>query len=223
MNRSTIVAAALAIAGFASLALSIAASTTERFPGDLAIALWVQSFATHWLDQVAETLAEAGRTLANVLILLAFSVGLTIRHLRREGLWLFLTVTASFLLGLAIKALVARPRPDHLDLRILFDESTKSFPSGHALYTASLCAALFYLAIVHMAPSVQKRLVQGLLLFVPVTLGGARIYLGVHWPSDVLGSFIIGAFLVGLAALVFLPPAGSAPSGLSDNSVSKAG
>jgi len=214
------VTGSLALAGLAALGLSIAASTTDRFLGDLPIALWVQSFATPRLDQVAETLAEAGRTLPNLLILLAFSVGLATRRLRREGLWLFLTVTASFLLGLAIKALVARPRPDHIDLRILFDETTKSFPSGHALYTTALCAALFYLATVHMTASLGKRLIQGILLILPVALGGARIYLGVHWPSDILGSVVIGIFLVGLAALVFLPPTGSLPAqGKSDDSV----
>ena len=122
-----------------------------------------------------------------------------------EGLWLFLTVTASFLLGLAIKALVARPRPEHMDLRTLFDETTRSFPSGHALYATALCAALFYLASMYMTPSPAKRLLQGVLVILPVTLGGARIYLGVHWPSDILGSYVIGGFLVGLSALWFLP------------------
>jgi undecaprenyl-diphosphatase len=199
----------LVLAGLAALGLSVAAIMTDRFPGDLPIALWVQSFATPWLDQVAETLAAAGRTLPNLLILLAFSVGLAIQRLRREGVWLFLTVMATFLLGLALKALVARPRPDHVDLRVLFDETTKSFPSGHALYTTALCAALFYLATVHMTPSPITRVLQGVLVIVPIALGGARIYLGVHWPSDILGSFVIGTFLVGLAAIVFLPNTGS--------------
>ena len=199
----------LAVAGLGALGLSLAAAATDRFPGDLAAALWVQRFAAPLLDHVAETLAEAGRTVPSLFILLTISLGLALRRLPRQGLWLFSTVTASYLLGLAIKALTARPRPDHADLRILFEETTLSFPSGHALYEVALCGGLLYLASVHMRPSLQKRLLQALLVFLPVAMGVSRVYLGVHWPSDVLGSFAIGGFLVGLSALLFLHRGGT--------------
>ena len=195
----------LALAGLGALGLSLAAATTDRFPGDLAAALWVQRFAAPLLDHIAETLAEAGRTVPSLFILLAISLGLALRRLRREGLWLLSTVTAVYLLALAIKAVVARPRPAHADLRILFDETTLSFPSGHALYEVALCGGLLYLASVHMRPSLQKRLLQAFLVSLPVAMGVSRVYLGVHWPSDILGSFVIGGFLVGLSALLFLP------------------
>lgn len=128
---------------------------------------------------------------ADVLI---FAALLLLGHVRR-GLYFGLAVGGSALLNLAAKAVFARDRPD-LWLSIA-PEHTFSFPSGHAMGSATLAAA-----VVLLVSHTRWRWPAALLGAAFVAwVGASRVYLGVHFPSDILAGW---AAAVGWACLVYL-------------------
>jgi len=93
----------------------------------------------------------------------------------------------SWILNFLIKALVNRTRP--LDY-FLVDQSGLSFPSGHSMVTMSLYMSIAYL-ISNRYPE-NKRTIYSISMILIFIMGFSRLYLGVHWPTDVIGGFIIG-------------------------------
>ena len=105
-----------------------------------------------------------------------------------------------FGIGSGLKLLVDRPRPEHQ----LFDPllTNPSFPSGHALLAVMIGGALVYLVGRSVKPLALRRAIQVALILAVLAMGASRVYLGVHWPSDVIGSYVFGAMaLVGLIGL----------------------
>lgn len=144
-----------------------------------------------WLGPLAYAATELGGTplltLATVILAGWFAV-------RRE--WRFLVILLAAVLGetllsSALKGLFDRPRPDVVPH--LVHVSSKSFPSGHA----SSAAAIFLTIAALIAAQLQARAariyvfaVAGLLAFL---VGASRVYLGVHYPSDIIGGWSLGA------------------------------
>lgn len=107
-----------------------------------------------------------------------------------------LTGLSTLVVQEVLKRLVARPRPELWPR--LVDETSFSFPSGHALATATLYPLLAWdltRTRSHTARVAALSVAVALSLFV----GVGRLYLGVHWPTDVLGGFALGAVQAVLA------------------------
>ena len=143
-----------------------------------------------WLAQaMVDVTALGGPTV------LAIAVALTCGFLAIRRLWLTMwlvlggTVTGSIAVALA-KALVARPRPDLTDHLVTI--SSASFPSGHAANSAIiyLTIATILMQIVEGRAARSYVLIAAALLV--VAIGCSRVYLGVHWPSDVLAGWSFG-------------------------------
>jgi undecaprenyl-diphosphatase len=103
-------------------------------------------------------------------------------------------------LGSGLKLLVDRPRPEYQIIEPL--ESGLSFPSGHSLLAVILGGVLVYLVGQWVRPLLLRRAIQAGLILIVIGMGASRVYLGVHWPSDVIGSYVLGMMaLVGLIGL----------------------
>ena len=91
---------------------------------------------------------------------------------------------------LAVKELVGRPRPDFPLLDT--PPATPSFPSGHATHAILFfgCLALVLAGLIR--PLWLARSVQAVLWLTVLAVGASRVYLGVHWPSDVLAGYLLG-------------------------------
>lgn len=121
--------------------------------------------------------------------------GVAWRHhwLRTRALWCWLTLTASWLLVGTIKALVGRARPVVQDA--LTHVGGYSYPSGHAANDAAIATALILLCWPLLHRSARPVVVTAGVVFVLIT-GLDRIFLGVHYLSDVLAGFVFGVGLV---------------------------
>jgi undecaprenyl-diphosphatase len=134
----------------------------------------------------------------------AAALGLVIwlvhRRSRRLALWVVTTMVVGGLLGLVLKLLVGRHRPDLLDP--VARATGYSFPSGHAL-NAALTAGVFVLVLLPLARGAWRWVLWGAAIAVTVLTGLSRIVLGVHWTSDVVAGWLLGIAVVAVTAAAF--------------------
>jgi membrane-associated phospholipid phosphatase len=177
--RSLWLPAALAWGVFGTMAALVASRGRAPFDNPLLLAL--HRHATPALDGLAVLFTIVGNTGPMVAAGVLTTAALAYRGRRREA-WLFaLGVGGSMLLTQVIKRIAERPRPDLWPS--LRPEHTFSFPSGHAMDTAALAAALFFITPPH------RRKWWALAPLFALGVGWARMYLGVHYPSDVLAGW----------------------------------
>ena len=170
-------------------------------PWDAPVLRFWHRHATPGLDKLAVVLTVVGNTGPMVGLGLLVFLGLLARRQRRAAGVFFASVGGSMLLTQVIKRLVARPRPAlWASLR---PEHTLSFPSGHAMDTAAIATALLLL----LWGRRSRGWAGGAALF-SLAVGWARVYLGVHNPSDVLAGWAAG---VAWVAAVHLAVPGAIP------------
>lgn len=124
-----------------------------------------------------------GEGWARSLVALVFAAWLYSRDRSGAAIWLLLTVFGGVLLNSGLKQLFKAPRPDllpHLDV-----VASYSFPSGHAAGATILCGAIALLA--------GRRSVWAGAVALTFLIVVSRVWLGVHWPSDVLAGVVEGA------------------------------
>lgn len=144
---------------------------------------------------------------SKVIILLSFIVmiGLFWRRKFLLGVWFFLSVGISMLILKILKEIIARPRPDELGW--LDNASGFSYPSGHSLSISIFCCLIVLLVFLSKTKNFFKICIGILAILLMAWIMYSRIYLGVHYPSDVLGGFVLGAtlafFSVGIYARFF--------------------
>jgi membrane-associated phospholipid phosphatase len=127
-----------------------------------------------------------------------FVIVLILASWRARKLWLPVLFAGAFLLwtigSTAAKQLVERPRPDRP--LGLMTENSFSFPSGHTLTATVILGLLAYLLVRVVRSYVARLLILLAAVTAVLLVGLSRVYLGVHYPSDVLGSFALGLFIL---------------------------
>ena len=144
-----------------------------------------------WFEEMMRDVTAFGGTGPLSFITLAGILYLLLRRRLRTALFLFVAISGGQLLSSLLKLGFDRPRPDLVPHGA--QVYTASFPSGHAMMTAVVYLTLAAL----LARSESRRRIKTYLLLlaacVTLAVGASRVYLGVHWPSDVLGGWMIGS------------------------------
>ena len=96
-------------------------------------------------------------------------------------------VIATVMLNLIVKYIIRRPRPDHLRL---IKQGGYSFPSGHAMISIAMYGFLIYLVNKKVKNKILRIILTILLVVIIISIGLSRIYVGVHYPSDILAGYL---------------------------------
>lgn len=144
-----------------------------------------------WLEEMARDFTALGGTGVLTLVTAAALGYLLLAGRRRTALLTFVAVAGGLLISTLLKTGFDRPRPD-----LVPHESvvyTASFPSGHSMMAAVTYFTLAAVLTRVLATPLLKAWALLVALFLTVLVGVSRVYLGVHWPTDVLGGWAAGA------------------------------
>jgi undecaprenyl-diphosphatase len=143
-----------------------------------------------WLQEAARDVTSLGSVVLLAFFLVAVVGYLLLTHKRALAVLLAVSVIGGELLSTILKNSFDRPRPDIPHVTQVF---TASFPSGHAMLSAiSFLTVGALLAGATPEPRVKAYL-MGLAVFLTVSVGVSRVYLAVHYPTDVLAGWCIGS------------------------------
>jgi undecaprenyl-diphosphatase len=203
-------AALLLVSGFLELSEDVARSVAEEpalARADRAVLLAFASVRRPWLTTVALDLTALGSPIVLTMfaILLAWALGRF--GFRRSAVVLVVAAASSGAWTVLLKRFFERPRPDVVPR--LVEVTGLSYPSGHSLGGAAVYAT----ATLLLAARARSRGERGAIVLLGIALvlaiGVSRVYLGVHYPSDVLAGLAFGTawalLLLGISAS--LPPA----------------
>ncbi|HEX5694359.1 MAG TPA: phosphatase PAP2 family protein [Arenimonas sp.] len=188
---------ALPLSAFSELAEEIHEADPLGF--DEPVLRWAESSASPALDEAMLLASQLGYTWGVVPLAVLVFGGLLATARIRRALYFALAVGGSALLNLVAKAVFVRERPS-LWLSIA-PEHSYSFPSGHAMGAMSLAAAIVLLLWFTRWRWPALVLGLGFTLWV----GGSRVYLGVHYPSDILAGWAAALAWVSAVYLVVRP------------------
>jgi len=183
----------LVIVACAFAVLTFLVKTMPSFTIDLQITRGVQMinfppFA--WLMTVISWpgFSPQSMIITGLIILLIFGIGL-----HWEAVMALVAALLSTGINLAVKDLIQRPRPGSGQVNVITTLTSYSFPSGHVMFYVGFFGFIGFLAYSLLKPSLKRTLLLAFVSSLVVLIGASRIYLGEHWASDVLGSYLLGS------------------------------
>jgi len=191
MNLSSTKGFFLALA--AALGLSLLAARFDRLPGDLRLMREVQALPG-WLEPIAEGLRSVTATEVVVVLGLLLAGGCLLAREFRAAIVLGCLFLVLPFTQATIKDAVDRPRPDPALVEYRSTFTSESFPAGHVMSGTVLAVAAGAVA----AERSRRRAndIRALVAAFCAAIGLANVYVGVHWPSDVLGGYLWAAVLL---------------------------
>ena len=170
----------------------------ETLGVDRRLSLWVHGFEGPALDVVMESATALGEVWVMALLVALLAAWTAYKERVKLAVTLALVTCSCGALNTTLKLLFQRARPT------LFEKITApqsySFPSGHAMGSIVVYAMIAFV-LSRLYPAL-KWPVYALAAVLIALIGLSRIYLGVHWPSDVLGGFLAGGALLATTALI---------------------
>ncbi|NYT07613.1 MAG: phosphatase PAP2 family protein [Methanomicrobiales archaeon] len=188
-----------------SIALSVAAYIFGVFRFDLEIAFRMFGNDNPVVIAIMTVVSFLGDGwMPVILVLLAAGVCAVLKKWL-EAVFVVATLSSGILAGV-LKALVGRPRPPGFLLApsdIFQSFNQYAYPSGHVLFFVVFFGFLSFLAWMHVTGRMRGIIIAGCSCLI-VLIGPSRIYLGEHWASDVIGSYLIGTFWLIILILLYL-------------------
>jgi undecaprenyl-diphosphatase len=198
LTRSAIVLAALSVLlaiGFYSLSRAVVRGATGdldrravlsmREAGDLS-----NPVGPRWVEELGRDFTALGGVAVITLFTLTVTAFFWLSSMHRAAVYVAIASLGSLLISSGLKQVFDRPRPDLVPHRS--HVYTSSFPSGHSAMAAAAYLTLGLVASQFVSRRRLKVLFIGVAMFVTAAVGVSRVYLGVHWPSDVLAGWSVG-------------------------------
>jgi undecaprenyl-diphosphatase len=152
---------------------------------------WFENHHTPWLTALMKAMTFVGERDMMLTLILGSAIIYFLLKMPRTAAIVLMTALLAYLLANNVKRLVQRPRPE-VAWRLITVPEDKSFPSGHALNSMADFATVALITSRRLRRHSLRWLVMGLGLGLPLLIGISRPYLGVHYPSDVIGGWTAG-------------------------------
>ena len=217
VSRGTIFLAFYAWLLSGALMLSVIARYTQLFPGDVVITAALQKQRNPWVRRFMIAISEIGFPKLSVPLTIGVAGIFLALRFRLEAIFILLT-TSSNLLNALVKRLIKRPRPTKELVTVVRVINEPSFPSGHVMHYTNFFGLLIYLLATNWRSGTLRNILIAICTALIVFIGPSRVYLGAHWPSDVMAGYIYGGLWFGGIMALYLrvkswihPPKGETP------------
>lgn len=201
----SLVLLSLGLFGFFKLTEEVVEGDTRGF--DQSVLLWFRNKADlsdpigpQWLEVVMRDITALGGLLILGLLTIAACGYLWLTQRHKLALFVALSIPAGALLNTLLKEYFTRPRPDIVPHGT--GAALSSFPSGHAMMSAVVFLTLGALLSLSTENTRIKIYILFWSVFLTVIVGISRVYLGVHWPTDIIAGWIAGGTWAVLCLLV---------------------
>ncbi len=176
--------------------LAFYAKTVSYFAFDLPISLSLQSLQSPYTDLIFRTISSPGYSPQIIIISSLIIVPLYYLGFRYESLTAAANAVITSTIGIVLKNLIHRSRPPIELVQVTKFLPDYSFPSGHVLFYTSFFGFIWFLSYVLLKKSIPKIILLVILGLLIVLIAPSRIFLGQHWASDTLGSYLLGSVLL---------------------------
>jgi undecaprenyl-diphosphatase len=187
---------AAGLAAFLSIASEVVEGDTQAFDRAILLALRVPGDPTQpigplWAETMVRDISALGGTTVVTLLTLVTAGYLLVSRRWRTALLVVASIGTGAILSSLLKLAFARPRPAFV--AHIVEVTSPSFPSGHAMLSA-----ITYLTLGALLASIERQPTRrgyclGVAVLLTLMIGASRVYLGVHYPTDVLAGWSIGA------------------------------
>lgn len=213
-----------AVFGFVLVLDYVQSGATDAFDRKLLLALRSPQdlgdpLGPHWVEEMGRDFTALGGFPVLTLLTLAIAGFLLFNTQKTMAMIIVVATLVALLLSSGLKEVIDRARPDLVPHKM--HVSTASFPSGHSMH-----AAATYLTLGGLMARFQRRrrlkiFTLSVAVLITLLVGVSRVYLGVHWPTDVLGGWAAGtgcALLTLLLARGLLSVSDTAQRGVENES-----
>jgi membrane-associated phospholipid phosphatase len=203
-----------------AILLSWMARRTQFFPGDRGITRTLQKQQHSWLRRAMHLISEPGFPKYSIPLTAGIAGAFWLLRFRLEALFLLLSSTSN-LLNALMKRIIKRPRPTQELVRVARVINEPSFPSGHVMHYLNLFGMLTYFLATNWRSGRLRNGLIALCVSLIALIGPSRVYLGAHWPSDVMAGYVYGGLWFGGLMALYLrvkawihPPKGETPEAM---------
>ena len=168
------------------------------FAVDNTINQWFSGSSQPLFDRIMEAASFVSDIIPSVVTIALVAIILLLLRKRLEAVFVIAVPAVSTLINWLLKILIDRPRPDDV-----ISGGGLSFPSGHTTYAVVFFGLLFYLVPKLVDNSSTVIILRSLLIFTIILIAFSRFYLGEHWPTDILGSLILGGLILYPAIIIY--------------------
>ncbi len=183
---------------FAQLVDEVVEGESRRF--DTLVLLWIDAYSPDWLDTPMRAVTALGYYWVVFPLLAAVSYAFYLRGRRISAAMLVISTGGGAVLTTVLKDVFGRARPDLFESG--YTASFYSFPSGHATVAVGFYGTLAILVAWRLRGLRRWAVIAGGVLLV-LLIGYSRLYLGVHYPTDVLAGYLAAPLWVGAIALAY--------------------
>jgi undecaprenyl-diphosphatase len=173
-------------------ALAVLAHRYAYFEWDLSLARGIQSIPLPGFESIMTGVSILGNRWHGWALVIIAGLALIKTGLRLEGVICMAGAALGWVVNQLLKFSIARPRPSDTLVNVSGVFHFKSFPSGHVVFFVEFFGFLLFLAVVLLKRGRVRYTLLTVLGLLIALVGMSRVYLGAHWPSDVVGAYLAG-------------------------------
>ena len=200
-----------------AIMISLIARFTDFFPGDKTITRKLQKQRNPFFRKLMIAISEPGFPKFGIPLTFSLAGIFWALRFRLEAIFILIS-SSSNILNWMVKRLIRRPRPTEELVTVARVINEPSFPSGHVMHYINWFGLLTYLLTANWRSGKLRNFLITLCITMIALIGPSRIYLGAHWPSDVMAGYVYGGLWFGGVMTIYLrfkawlhPPVGKTP------------